>query len=162
LLLKLMNGLYGISLAENAINTQEFLSKIILFLKYYTSDGYKQVRLKDELAMISLFVEMMTTSTGNSNSITTNIQDNEVLNLYIPSKSLLLLAVDIFVIQKDVMGEQGSIFIEAYRVEQKVVISIVSNYLSNIVKVQQKVAEMKKTFEACYDPEVEIKLCSQK
>jgi hypothetical protein len=29
LLLKLMNGLYGISLTENAVNTQKLLSKIV-------------------------------------------------------------------------------------------------------------------------------------
>ena len=151
-----MNGLYGISLAENAINTQEFLSKIILFLKYYTSDEFKLVRFKDELAVIRLFIEMMSTSTGNHNGITINVQDNEILNFYFPSKSLLLLIMDIFVLQKDAVDEQGCIFIEACRIEHKIVISIVSNNFSDICKIQQRIVEMKKAFEGCHGPEVEI------
>lgn len=147
LLLKLMNGLYGVSLADNAVNTQALLSKIILFLKYYASDEYRLVKLKDELAMIGLFGEIMTAGTGNSHDITVSMQDNEAKNLNIPSKSLLSLALEMLVFQNKVTADRIEMTAEVCRIEQALVISFAGNLVSDADRIKKRAHEVQKAFE---------------
>ena len=155
-----MNGLYGISLADNAINTQESLSKIILFLKYYTSDEYRLVKLKDEFAMIGLFGEVMAAGTGNSYNITANIRDDESSNLYIPSKSLLLLALDMLVFQNVTAETKGNMIIDAHSEERSFFISFTGSYFSDTGKIRKRADSIEKAFESAYGPGIKVELSS--
>jgi LytS/YehU family sensor histidine kinase len=147
LLLKLMNGLYGISLAENAVNTQKQLSKIIQFLKYYLLEESKLVRLKEEYDIILLFVELMTASSGNIYSISLEISDNEILNIYVPSNSLLLLILGVLINTKDSTTETINVLIHVYQKENAVIISIENLCLTNLYRMQLMADEIKRSFE---------------
>lgn len=146
LLLKLVNGLYGISLVENALNTQMFLSKVIRFLKYYTSEEFKLVKLKEELDILSLMVELITTVSGNHYSVTMDVDDKELLDVYIPSKSLLLLMMEIFESTKDIKDEAEGVLMHVYQKDGAVAISIKDANTRELNRIRVMVDELKKSF----------------
>lgn len=158
LLLKLMNGLYGISLAENAVNTQKFLSKIILFFKYYAAEDNKLIRLKEELDTLRLFIELMTVSSGNQRNISLNISDTEILNLYIPSNTLLLLIMSIFLNAGDTAAETKNVWVQISQKEEVIVISIENMILSDTNKLRATVEDLKKSFKLLSDSTVNLVL----
>lgn len=147
LLLKLMNGLYGISFAENAVNTQKHLSKIIQFLKYYSLEESKLVRLKEEYDIIVLFVELMTATSGNKCSISLEINNSEMLNIYIPSNSLLVLIQEVLINAKDSAAEAISVLINVHQKEDVIIISIENLSLSDPYKMRKMVDGLKRSFE---------------
>lgn len=152
-----MNGLYGISLVENAVSTQEFLSKIILFLKYSTSEDIKLIRLKQELDIIRLFAELLSVSSGNKCSVSLDISDRELLNLYIPSKSLLTLLMELFASTKNAEGEAGCV-IQVNQKDEAAIISIENLYSSDLNKIQAMVDRLRKSFEVLPDSSVSLLL----
>lgn len=156
LLLKLMNGLYGISLAENAVNTQSFLAKVIQFLKYYTSEESRLVRLKEELDILRLVVDLISASSGNQYSVSLDISDRELLNLYIPSKSLLMLVMEIFEGTKAAAAEAGCILMKVSQKEDAVMISIEDVCSSDLDKIQAMAEKVKKSFEILADSAVRV------
>ncbi len=156
LLLKLMNGLYGISLAEDAVNTQQFLSKVILFLKYYTSEEIKPVRLKEEIDILRLVTELISISSGKQLSVIQDISDKELLNLYIPSKSLLVLVVEIFESMKDAAVEAGHISIKDNQTGDTVILSIEDAGVPDITKLQAVADELEKSFNLLTDSSVSV------
>jgi len=161
ILLKLMNGLYGISLVENAINTQEFLAKIILFLKYSTSEDIKLIRLKQELDIIQLFAELLSASSGNKCSVSLDISDRELLNLYIPSKSLLTLLMELSASTKDAANE-ASCVVHVNQKDEYAMISIENVYSSGQNKMQAMVDRLRKSFEVLPESSVSLVLDSAK
>ena len=156
MLLKLMNGLYGISLAENASNTQKFLSKVIRFLKYYTPEEFKPVRLKEELDTLGLVMELISFSSGNQYSLSLNISDRDLLNLYIPSGSLLLLMMEILESTKDAAAEAGGVLMKLYQEQEAVVIAIGDINSPDPEKIGLMADRFKKSFDLLADTSVFI------
>lgn len=159
LLLKMMNRLYSISFSENAVQTQEYITKVISAIRYYTSEEKKLVRLKDEIESMRLFVETLAISTGNSLSVELRVEDQEALNVYIPARSLLFLARDVFV-QEDVKAGNIAILVTSGENEVDVLLKLYST--GTMDRLASSIKDLEDRFKSSYQSEVRISLNEKK
>ena len=92
--LKYINAAYQISFAENAVNTQEYLSKLISFFRYYFNEQEKLVRLKEELKQVELFSEIHRLMSGKKINLVFDVQE-DVNNVYMSANSISRCIQDI-------------------------------------------------------------------
>ena len=159
MILKLMNGLYGISIEENAVKMQEFLSKTIQFFRYYTSE-YKLVRMKEELNTVQSLTELMTACSGIGHDITINAADSELLNLYIPSNSLVRFILECFLYASD--DEAANILMEVGQEEDTVLISIEKVVVSDMDRLRGMVNRLKESLKSMEGSSVHVVFISKK
>jgi 7-cyano-7-deazaguanine synthase in queuosine biosynthesis len=106
-----------------------------------------------------LFVETLAISTGNSLSVELRAEDQEALNAYIPARSLLFLARDIFV-QEDVKAGNIAIQVSARDNEIDVLMKLYST--GTMDRLSSSIKDLEDRFKNSYHSEVGISLTEQR
>lgn len=129
LILKYLNAAYRMAYNEEAAATQNFLSKLVYFLRYYLNDEVKIVRLQDELAYLQVFIEVYRISAGKSLPVSYDFT-GETLESDLPSKLLVTLVQEILFALEE-QGTETSGFIISGFLEQTDLVIKVQSFLIN-------------------------------
>ena len=140
--LNFINGAYRIAFAENAVNSQDYLSKLISFFRYYFNEPDKVVRLKEELKQIELFSEINKLMSGRQIDLNIDVLE-EVKNIYLPVNSISRLIQDLTINTGEVEIENLSLGIKGFMKENNVFILISMNYIQNSDTLKVYISNLK-------------------
>lgn len=126
--LNYINAAYRISFAENAVNTQEYLSKLISFFRYYFNEQDKLVRLKEELKQVELFSEIYRLINGKKINLVFDVQE-DVNNVYMSANSISRCIQDITINTNRSEEVNCDLEIKGFMEEHNAFIIISMNYI---------------------------------